>query len=182
MDSIVITAICVGKADGMPKKDRVPSVAVTASGLAGDRHQGELWTVRSGKDKGGTVFNERQWSAVSDEEIALLTERLGIEIPVGALGENFRFAGAGRLTQLPCGTMLKVSSGVVLGVAGENKPCQKMASYLANFTKADSVRREFIRAAEGIRGVVGWVEAPGVVTEGDTAVLEWPEVEAVRVP
>lgn len=179
--TVSVTGLCVGKKGAGPGKQPLPAAVVTEYGFAGDRHAGPLWVRRTGPGKGTEVFNERQWSAVSEEEVRVLSQRLAIDLPVGALGENLRLSGIPGLSKLPCGAMLRFGSGVVLGVSGENLPCRRMASFLARRSGEEEVERLFIKLATGLRGVVGWVEAPGILSEGDVATIELPDLEVERL-
>ncbi len=64
-------------------KDELESLRVDAEGFPGDEHRGftrVAW--RGDKDPEGTVRrNERQWSGVSVEELALITERMDLKRP-----------------------------------------------------------------------------------------------------
>lgn len=134
-----------------------------------------------GKKRGETIVNKRQWSAVSEEEMQELAERLDWRsVPVGALGENLRFSGIGEFTQLPPGTRFVFGDGAILVVHGENKPCQRAADYLATLTNSDyekeHVSRTFVKSALGIRGLTGWVERSGTISVGDEAEVKLPEI------
>ena len=168
MAHVQITAICLGTSP-LPGKDPVQRADLGRHGLLGDRHATKVVHVR-----GKEVFNERQWSAVSEEEVGAMEEALGVTIPVGALGENFRFSGEPALSQLPFGTRFRLPSGAVLLVSGQNFPCQKQSDYLAAILDLPALRRSFIPAVKDLRGVVGWVEAKGPVSVGDRALIELP--------
>lgn len=179
--TVSVVGVCVGRKGAGPGKEPIPAARINEHGFEGDRHAGPLWTLRTGSEKGTAVFNERQWSAVSEEEVQVLSQRLAIELPLGALGENLRLTGVTDLSKLPCGTMLRFLSGVVLGVSGENFPCRRMASFLAMRSGEEAVERRFVKVATGLRGVVGWVETPGLITKGDVASIELPDVQVERL-
>jgi MOSC domain-containing protein YiiM len=155
----------------LPTVEKQPVVRINLElfGVSGDRHAGELWTPTWGRHKDQTVFNERQWSAVSAEEIGELERSLGVALPLGALGENFRFEGVARLSKLRPGTRISFPSGAALWVSGENFPCRKAALRLAQLTGQPGLTAAFLKAARGRRGLVGWVETPGPVQLGDPA-------------
>ena len=163
-----VTGLCVGSLPTVEKQP-VERLDLDPFGVRGDRHAGELWTPTWGRHKGQTVFNERQWSAVSDEEIAELEQRLGVALPLGALGENFQFAGAARLSKVRLGTRISFPSGAALWMSGENLPCRKVSLRLAQLNRQPGLNAAFLKAAKGRRGLVGWVEAPGPVHLGDRA-------------
>lgn len=170
-----ITAVCVGKNKDAVNKKPVDSVEVDYGGVIDDKHYGVRWKVRFGKHKGGVVLSERQWSAVSSEEMERLGERLGISIPIGALGENFRISGIGSLTKITRGTRLILDANLVLVVAGENRPCQKPAEYLADITGVEGIKNKFVKEADGIRGIIGWVEGQGKIKPPALILVKEPE-------
>ncbi len=161
-----VDAVCIG-AGRTVAKTAVPLATMGPFGFDGDRHAGETFVPRYGHNRGQRVFNERQWSAVSAEEVAELEGRLGTTIPVGALGENLRLSGVAGLSDLPSGTRLTFPSGAVLFVSGQNAPCARAAASLAALSGVAAIRRLFTKAATGRRGLVGWVETPGLVRAGD---------------
>lgn len=177
MPSLQITAICIGDDPGVGK-DPVWTAEIGVHGLNGDRHATQTVRIRAGKRRGETIFNERQWSAVSEEEIREIEKALGVAIPVGALGENFRVEGQPALSQLPFGTRIRLPNGPVLLVSGQNFPCQKQSDYLAGLFEIPTLRRAFMPASKDLRGIVGWVETTGPVTVGDRAVIELPQTVA----
>ena len=179
--TLSIVAVCIGRPGMSPAAEPVSAAEITEHGLDGDRHDGPLWVWTSRSGKRTEAFNERQWSAVSQEEVGLLEERLGIAIPLGALGENFRVAGRAEFSKIPCGATLRFPSGALLGVAGANAPCRKMADYLARLNGKPHISKEFFAAARDLRGLVGWVDVPGRAVTGDVIALELPEVPVVQV-
>lgn len=169
---LTVTALCLGSVLTVAKHP-VPTLTFGAFGVEGDRHAGELLVPRYGRLKGQTVFNERQWSAVSEEEVAELEQRLGIALPPGALGENLRVSGLPRLTKTRPGTRLRLASGAILFVSGPNLPCPRAAQALAKASGHPDVLATFMKEARGRRGLVGWVETPGGVSVGDVAAIEF---------
>ena len=170
---LTVTAICLGVSP-LPGKDPVVRAAIGEHGLEGDRHATQTVRVRAGRRRGEVIFNERQWSAVGEEELVDLGRATGVLLPVGSLGENFRFSGLPDLSRLPFGTRLRFPSGAVLLVSGQNFPCQKQADYLADLLGAPALRRGFIPAARERRGLVGWVEQTGTAAPGDVVAVEPP--------
>ncbi len=170
---LTITCICIGSAIQVGKQPVLQAV-LGPCGLQGDRHGRETVRVRSGPRRGTIIFNERQWSAVGEEEMAAIGQALGVILPPGSLGENFRFAGNPDLSHLPFGTRLCFPSGAVLMVSGQNFPCRKQADYLADLLGVEAPRRGFIPAARDRRGIIGWVEREGPATVGDCVEVEFP--------
>ncbi len=93
-----VAALCVGPGDrdGLGKQE-VAEIEVTLGGIVGDRHRGfsrESWA--GDKETKGTVRrNERQWSAVSREEVASISNSLGLaeSMDVADLGANLCLEG-----------------------------------------------------------------------------------------
>jgi len=163
-------------------KDPYDSVEVDLEGFPGDRHRGftrEAW--QGDKDPEGTVRrNERQWSGVSVEELAIISERMDLNRPLEAatLGANLCVEGIPEFSQLPRGTRLLFPSGATLVVEEINPPCKDMgeeiaAAYTTN-TGEPAVGKMFPKHSFGLRGVVGVIDVPGLIRAGDRVVLEIP--------
>jgi len=147
---------------GRVESDRVSSMLLDDLGIVGDRHAGA--TLKAGpRQKGvprGTVLpNTRQVSIVSVEESAGVARALGLaQLDFTLLAANLEVEGVPALTQLRPRSVLRFAGGVVLRVEGENEPCRKVGKLIAP---------GFVKAAWGRRGLVGWVERAGVLTEGE---------------
>ncbi len=169
----------------------VPKIQVIREhGIRGDRHAGvRLADVREGAflsfglPKGIEVANYRQFSAVSVEELAKVTQAMSLPrtIPYGCLGENLVLSGIPKLTELPTGTMLffrkdeRQIRTAVLVVWSENKPCPGPGEALQDeFPEIIGLARLFPRAAIGKRGVVGSIYASGNIHVGDTVIAKIP--------
>lgn len=146
------------------------------AGLEGDRHAG--LTMKAGPrqkhvPKGTELRNTRQLSLVSVEELAVVAKNLGLQmIDFRWLGANVLVRGAPALTRTPPGTRLVFSSGAVLVNDGENEPCRKSGAAIAKAVGADAaLALRFVKAAWHLRGLVAWVERPGVIRVGDTLAL-----------
>ena len=146
------------------------------AGLEGDRHAG--LTAKSGVrqkhvPRGTEIRNARQLSLVSVEELAEVARALGVpRVDYRWLGANALLSGAPGLTRCPPGSRLVFASGAVLVVDGENEPCRKAGRAVAQgLGVAESVATAFVRAALHLRGLVAWVERPGVIRLGDSVTL-----------
>lgn len=74
--------------------------------------------------RGTMIANRRQISIVSEEECALIAEKMNIpEVRPEWLGANILVRGVERLTELPAGTRLLFPDGTGLICEGENLPC-----------------------------------------------------------
>ena len=158
-----------------PGKQQLPSIQAELDGIVGDRHRSYFRKTWAGdKQPKGTVRrNERQWSAVSVEELADIQKDMGLENPLTAasLGANLCLSGVPELSRLPKGTLLKFPSGAELMVEEYNPPCREMGQKLAALHAAHSGEplssTAFSKAAKLSRGVVGVIEVAGTINEGD---------------
>jgi MOSC domain-containing protein YiiM len=156
-------------------KDEQSSIIVELDGVVGDRHRSysrETWA--GDKQPKGTVRrNERQWSAVSVEELAEIQEAMDLTEPLTAtaLGANLCFEGVAELSRLPKGTIMRFPSGAELMVAELNPPCLDMGTKLAETMQTRSgaplQNTTFSKASKLLRGVVGVVEVAGIINPGD---------------
>ena len=171
-------------APGTLRKEDQESIDFAIDGIVGDRHRGptrRCWE-QTDKQPGGTERrNERQWSAVAQEDLDLVSERLSLAAPLtaGDVAVNLSIAGVPDFSRLPRGTVLQFEGGVVLMVEEYNPPCSRMSRFVAETYQAqggdalgDSA---FIEASKFCRGVVGVVEVPGTVAVGEAVSVE-PEV------
>jgi hypothetical protein len=155
------------------------SLTFFADGPAGDRHSG-LTRRLNGHDgdymktsmlrRGEEVFNWRQWTALSSEELGTIAKGVGASIPPGMFLENLIISRVPHFSKLPPTTRLIFPSRgtqLVLAVWGENGPCRTIGQRLAEFHKDPALTTELIKHAQGRRGVMGWVIAPGVAMVGD---------------
>ena len=176
MKSIVAKVVSVhsGSNEDLSKEMR-SSIEAELDGIVGDRHRSysrEAW--QGDKQPQGTVRrNERQWSAVSVEELAEIAESLDLVEPLEAatLGANLCLDGVRQLSRLPKGSVLRFPSGAELIVEEYNPPCRDMGAQLASKHTTRSGRElsetAFSKAAKLTRGIVGVVEVPGTIVEGD---------------
>lgn len=161
--------------DGELSKARQAEIQVELDGVAGDSHRSYTRKTWAGdKQAKGTVRrNERQWSAVSEEELADISKAMDLKTPITAaqLGANLCLRGVGQLSRLPKGTMLIFPSGAELMVEEYNPPCRDMGEYLAKLYTTVSGKElsptAFSKAATLTRGIVGVVEVAGTISEGD---------------
>ena len=173
-----VESVHLGSKDVYVKEPR-RSIEVELDGIVGDRHrshQRQCWV--ADKQPEGTVRrNERQWSAVSIEELTSISEKLDLERTLTAadLGANICLSGIPDLSKLPKGTTLTFPSGAELMVEEYNPPCHDMGKYIAeNYkTQEGSQLRStaFSKAAMFMRGIVGVVEVCGEIKQGDEVVI-----------
>lgn len=160
---------------------------VTFEGIEGDRHAGltRRADVRTPWfPKGVPVRNTRQLSLVSSEELAQVAEALGIPKVLAAwLGANLEVEGVPRLTHLPPGTRLFFPEDAVLAVEGENEPCRGPGRVIeAHHPDMEKLASRFVKAAWQRRGLVAWVERPGVIRAGDEVRVMLPKPVTYVLP
>jgi len=161
-------------------KSKCTSIELALDGIVGDTHQSFERSAWAGdKQPEGTVRrNERQWSAVSNEELSEISAEMDLNAPLTAatVGANLCFDGIPELSRLPKGTTLKFPSGAELIVEEYNPPCHDMGKQIAAqflTSRGETVESTtFSKAAKLKRGVVGVVEVPGTVNEGDEVTVE----------
>ncbi len=176
----LVQSLHIGAGDGLEKAE-APEIEVALDGIVGDRHRGferEAWE-HGDKQPGGTRRrNERQWSAVSAEELELIQDELMLDAPLSAsvLGANLCLSGIPELSRLPKGSLLTFPSGAVLLVEEFNPPCLDMGKSIATkYRKRNGdapADTDFSKAAKLTRGVVGVVDVPGLIRVGDEVEVE----------
>ncbi len=158
------------------EKDEQSSIVVELDGVVGDRHRSyerEAWAGNDKQPEGTVRRNERQWSAVSVEELAEIAEAMDLVEPLtaAALGANLCIEGLPELSRLPKGTTFRFPSGAELEVANFNPPCLDMGKKLAEAMTTRSGKpledTAFSKASKLLRGVVGAVEVAGIIKPGD---------------
>lgn len=172
-----LEAVCLSVVGVRVAKAPQDEASLGPHGFSGDRHAVEFVRLRTGQ----RLPNQRQWSAVSTEEVEALCSDLSVPpFAPGALGENLRLSGLA-LAGLPPGSVLAFPSGARLRVSDQNVPCINAALELAQSYGA-IVRDGFVRSAYGRRGVVGSVLVPGLVRTGDVVqiVVEEPAETATQ--
>lgn len=152
-------------------------------GIKTDFHAGP--TRKSGSrepwyPRGTEIRNERQISIVAADELALAAGDMGIErIEPGWIGANLVLEGIPMLSMLPPRSQVFFEGGVTLRIDGDNGPCRIAGEAIArNYPKMDAtlLALAFVPAARRRRGVVAWVEKPGVVHAGEACTVRvWPQ-------
>ena len=160
--SAKVVSVHAGSNDDLSKEEQL-EIRVELDGVVGDRHRSYQRTAWKGdKQPEGTIRrNERQWSAVSVEELAQIQAAMGVSEPLdpACLGANLCLVGVAELSRLPKGTTLKFKSGAELIVEEYNPPCHDMgrqiaAKYSTHEGEALS-STAFSKAAKLKRGIVG---------------------------
>jgi MOSC domain-containing protein YiiM len=151
-------------------KHKVSEARFLFTGMEGDCHGGITRKSDSRMLKqyrrGTMVRNSRQVSILSLEELAEVAGRMGINaVRPEWVGANMVTYGIPDLTLLPPSTRLQFPSGAMIVVDAENHPCRYPADIIAKHHPEQ--KKGFVAAAMHKRGVVGWVEAEGVIRTGD---------------
>lgn len=181
-----VTAVSAGGSEDLSKRAK-HSIDVNFEGVVGDGHAGPSREAYTGErePKGTVIRNDRQWSAVSVEELEEISRALDLEQPLApaTLGANLCISGIAELSLLPRGSRLTFPSGAALTVEEYNPPCIDMGEQLAaRHQRRDGSTlgpRDWLRPASGRRGVVGMVDVPGRIAVGDeveVTVFEEPTI------
>jgi len=170
-----VVEVNIGTADEELSKHACDYLQAELDGFVGDRHRSisrEAW--KGDKQAEGTIRrNERQWSAMSKEELTDISKKMGLTQPLTAadLSVNICFEGIPQLSLLPKGTILKFPSGAELMVEEYNPPCSEMSEKVAATFSSNSgeplSKTAFSQAAVFTRGLVGVIEVSGQINRGD---------------
>lgn len=160
--------------------ESLAEVVVEWNGFVGDKHFGA--TKPAGKSqklypRGSEVRNTRQVSIVSLEELQEMADALDLpEIKADWVGANLLLSGIPKLSKLPPGSRLFFTDGVGLVVEGENMPCTTAGSTVQqHYPEKEKLVGRFPKYALGKRGIVAWVEKPGVISAGDDVTVKLVE-------
>ena len=157
-------------------------ITLTFEGVEGDFHAGI--TRRSGGrepwyPRGTEIRNERQISIVAPDELAEIARRMEIrEVRPEWVGANLLISGVPRLSMLPSGTLLFFQGGVTIKVDAQNGPCRvagRAVAENAGMPDHEAGALLFPKAAKRLRGLVGWVEKPGLIKRGEQVSVRIPE-------
>lgn len=153
-------------------------------GIDGDYHAGV--TRKSGGrepwyPRGTLMRNERQVSIVARDELELIARQMGLaELRPEWIGANLVLDGIPSLSMLPPRSLLFFAGGVTLKVDGQNAPCKIAGSAIArnlphDHVDATALALDFVRVAKRLRGLVAWVEKPGIIGNGEAVTAKTPE-------
>ncbi len=160
----------------------VDTLNLTFEGIEGDRHSG--WTRNSGPrepwyDRGTEMRNERQITLLCPDELAAVAEDMDIErIEPEWIGGNLLIEDVPDLSMLPASTLLFFEGGVTLKVDFQNGPCRYSGAAIADhYPDKDHTKLAlgFVPAARRRRGLLAWVEIPGIIRPGEAVRAQIPE-------
>ena len=127
--------------------------------------------------RGTTIRNVRQVSLVSEEEMAVIAGRLGLErVEPEWLGASVVVAGLPDFTHLPPSSRLQGEDGCTLVVDMLNQPCTQVSKTIE--TARPGHGKAFKAVANGLRGVTAWVEREGTLRLGGRLRLHVPSQRA----
>jgi hypothetical protein len=183
-----ITSLHVGNNDDLSKQSLL-SLKAEIGGFEGDKHNGpERKTWEGEWQPAGTIRrNERQWSGVSVEELAYISQCLDLteSLSPETLGANLCIEGIPEFSLLPKGTQLLFPSGAVLLVEEYNPPCADMGQQImSKYTTRSGqalIDKAWLRPASGRRGLVGVIDVPGEIHEGDEVEVRVYEEPVIRL-
>lgn len=165
------------------------AVDLTFEGLAGSVHGGRIRPscsrVTAQHPKGTPIVNERQISILSEEELAQIAARMGLDaLDPARLGASIVLRGLPDLSLVPPSSRLQGPDSTTLVVDMQNRPCHLPARSIESIEPGKG--KLFKRAAEGRRGVTAWVQREGRLALGDVLRLHvpdqpaWPHLDAAR--
>jgi hypothetical protein len=155
---------------------------MTFEGIEADHHAG-LTRKAGGREpwypRGTVMRNERQISLVAFDELAAAATEMGLsEIKPEWIGANIVVGGIANFSMLPPRTLLFFDGGVTIKIDGQNAPCRASGRAIgtgAGASDIESVALAFKDAAKRRRGLVGWVEKPGMIEAGAKVTVRLPE-------
>ncbi|MCX8508056.1 MAG: sulfurase [Rhodobacteraceae bacterium] len=156
----------------------VGSLTASFAGPTGEAHGGLTRAsdsrVTSQYPKGTEIRNSRQFSILSQEELAAMAAEMGIEgLDPALVGATMVVAGIGDFSHLPPSSRLQCAGGATLVVDMQNRPCTLPAPGIEAVHPGKG--RLFKPAASGRRGVTAWVEREGTFRLGEKVRLHIPD-------
>ncbi len=154
---------------------------ITLDGVVGDCHSGrtrpsDSRTLTQYK-RGIDIFNSRQFSIASVEDLADVATRMDIpEVKPEWIGANLLIKDIPDFTLLPPGSRLMFSSGATVIVDLENHPCKYPAEVIERHHPGKGL--SVPKLAMKKRGVVAFTEHGGEIAVGDTIRIFLPTQEA----
>ena len=151
------------------------------SGPAGETRSGvtrpSCSRVLSQYERGTEIRNVRQLSIVSEEELFVISENMGIaHLDPSWIGASVVLRGIPDFSHVPPSSRLQNDSGTTLTIDMQNRPCHLPVAEI----KVDhpNEAKGFKAAARRRRGVTAWVEREGQFSVGDQLRLHIPDQRA----
>lgn len=147
-------------------------------GVQGERHEGlnraSCVRVSNVYPKGTEIRNVRQVSILSAEELSEIAAAMEMDhLDPSYLGASIVLKGIPDFSHIPPSSRLRSEANLTITVDMENAPCVLPGREI----EADhsGYGAAFKPAAQGRRGITGWVERPGALQIGDRLQLFVPD-------
>ena len=168
----------VGDRDAGLRSTSAQSLSLGFSGPAGEIHAGvtrpSCSRVLSQYERGTEIRNVRQLSLVSEEELSVIAENMGIaHLDPAWIGASVVLRGIPDFSHVPPSSRLQNDAGTTLTIDMQNRPCHLPVAEI----KVDhpNEAKGFKAAARRRRGVTAWVEREGHLSVGDQLQLHIPD-------
>lgn len=163
------------------RSEAIQTARATYAGFEGDFHAGltraSCVRVRQQHPQGTEIRNTRQLSILSAEELAEIAAAIDLDrVDPLLLGASLVIEGIPDFTHVPPGSRLQAENGTTIVVDVENGPCNLPAREIERDQPGHG--SGFKAAAQGKRGVTGWVEREGQLSVGDRLRLHIPNQRA----
>ncbi|MEM8555378.1 MAG: MOSC domain-containing protein [Pseudomonadota bacterium] len=155
-------------------------LALSFDGPQGEAHGGatrpSCGRVTSQHPRGTTIRNVRQVSIVSEEELAVIAERLELDrVDPAWVGATLCVQGLPDFTLIPPSSRLQGPDGVTLVVDMANRPCHLPDPVIRAAVGLEKLPTTFKTAGKNRRGVTAWVEREGTLKVGESLRLHIPD-------
>lgn len=162
-----------------------PTLRLSFAGPEGEDHGGltrpSCSRVLSQYPRNTEIRNTRQLSIVSQEELAAIAAKMGVEaLDPWLVGATMVVSGVPDFSHIPPSTRLQMASGATVTVDMQNRPCHLPAAEINGPHPGKG--GAFKAAAKGLRGVTAWVEREGTVALGDRVTVHIPDQRAWAGP
>jgi hypothetical protein len=157
------------------------TLVLTFDGPDGEAHGGatrpSCSRVLSQHPRGTEIRNVRQLSVVSQEELDIIADKIGLDaIDPAWLGATVVVRGIPDFSHVPPSSRLQSDDGTTLAIDMQNRPCHLPAKVIS--AVSETAAKAFKTAAMGRRGVTAWVERPGALAIGNRMRLHIPDQRA----
>jgi hypothetical protein len=152
------------------------------AGFEGEDHGGltraSCVRVKDQFPEGTEIRNVRQFSIISEEELALAAAEIGIDVVKPEwMGASIMVRGLPDFTHIPPSSRLQNAAGATLVIDMENRPC--MYPGKEEVEPYHPSKGKLLKSAlKDRRGVTAWVEREGMLAAGDTLTLHVPDQRA----
>ena len=154
------------------------TLTATFAGIDGEVHAGitvpSCSRMTAQYPEATTIANTRQLSILSAEELQLIATAMGLpSLSPSLLGVTMLLDGIPDFSHIPPGSRLQAASGATIVVNLNNRPCTVPLKAIE--AAHPGYGAKFKPAANGLRGIVAWVERQGPLHLGDTVRLHIPD-------